>query len=78
MSLKKRLFEFKNEFSEGISLFLEQTCERLPLNLAFYEKNGMCTAKSEICKYSQFLKKEEYLCRKMTYTLDKGYKPQLI
>ena len=42
-------------------------CEKLPLNITLFEKDGFCGKPNNICKYYRE-KKNNHLCYKKTYT----------
>ncbi len=49
-------------------------CEKLPLDITFYEINGFCTKPNEDCDYCEKRKDELYLCNKKTYISNKELK----
>jgi hypothetical protein len=52
---------------EAPKIFLGKLCERMPLNITFYEKDSFCMIKRESCGYHK-LEGEAHLCNKQTYT----------
>jgi hypothetical protein len=48
-------------------------CEKLPLNITIYEKDGFCKIPNEYCKYCKE-KDKIYWCNKKTYTSEKKLK----
>ena len=43
-------------------------CEKFPLNITLFEKNGFCQKPSDNCKYCKGNDKKEYFCHKKTYS----------
>ncbi len=49
--------------------FLAKVCEKLPLNITFFENNGFCERAYPECQFAQKVSDcDNHLCTKKTYT----------
>ncbi len=53
-------------------------CEKLPLNITLFEKNGFCQKPPYNCEYCKEKSKEVYFCYKKTKTFDLNRKYLLV
>jgi hypothetical protein len=53
--------------SASFKEFLGEACEKMPLDITFYEEESICVIKRDSCEYHR-LEKEMHLCNKKTYT----------